>query len=67
MLFPCVAARGEPFITLSDCSFSEEDGDRAGTARVVLGGMIRETGAAYTYEVSLFGGTRNVRKILILG
>jgi hypothetical protein len=62
MLLPAVAARGEPFIELAECSFTEEEAMKSNTARVVLGNLVRETGSAYTFEVSLFGGMRNVRQ-----
>lgn len=63
MLLPCVAARMEPFIDFADCTFSDDEEDKANTARVVLGNMIKETGSAYTFEISLFGGIRNGKRV----
>ncbi len=60
MFFPYVASKIEDFIDFGESSFNDEEYEKSNTARVVLGNLIRETGAAYTYEVSLFGGVRNV-------
>ena len=60
MIFPLVISKIQPMVDLSSCCFSDEDKDKSKTARVILGNMIRETGSAYTYEISLFGYTKNV-------
>ena len=59
-IFPYFASKIEPMIDLSSCSFTDDDKEKSKTARVILGNMIRETGSAYTYEVSLFGHTKGV-------
>jgi hypothetical protein len=49
MILPAVTARTTSYLDLSECSLAEEETERASTARVALGGMIRETGSAYTF------------------
>lgn len=49
MLFPYVASKMDEFIGFSDCTFAEEDEEKANTARVILGRLIKDTGSAYTY------------------
>jgi hypothetical protein len=49
MILPAVTARTTSYVDLSECSLAEEETERASTARVALGGMIRETGSAYTF------------------
>ena len=49
MIFPFVASKMDPYIDFGSCRFTEEDGEKAKTARSVLGQMVRQTGSVYTY------------------
>ncbi len=60
MFFPYVASKIDEYIDFGESNFNDEEYDKSNTARVVLGNMIRDTGSAYTFEVSLFGGVKNV-------
>ena len=60
MAFPYIASKMNPFIDLCSCTFSDPSNDKAKTARVILGNLIKDTGTVYTFEVSLFGGNKNV-------
>lgn len=64
MLFPYIASKFSSFIDFESCSFNDEDSEKQKTARVVLGNMIRNTGAVLTFEISLYGGVRNVLQLL---
>ena len=41
LLFPAVAARTLSYLDLADCSLADDALDRAATARVALGSLIR--------------------------
>ena len=64
MAFPLVASKIHPFIDIASCTVSTHNTEKANTARVVLGNLTRETGATYTFEISLFAGIRNVLPLL---
>ena len=49
MAFPYIAAKMNPFIDLFSCTFSDQDYDKAKTARAILGNLIKDTGAVYTF------------------
>ncbi len=59
-VFPFAASKICPFITFGECTFNIEKKQKAKTARSVLGNMIKESGNVYTYEMSFYGGTKNV-------
>ena len=49
MALPYIASKMNPFIDLLSCTFSDQDYDKAKTARVILGNLIKETGTVYTF------------------
>jgi hypothetical protein len=63
MALPYVISKLCPLVHLPSCSFSNKAA-KANTARVVLGKLIQEVGVTYTFEISLFGSIKNVRKYL---
>lgn len=49
MAFPYIASKMNSFIDLCSCTFSDPSNDKAKTARVILGNLIKDTGAVYTF------------------
>lgn len=64
MALPYIASKMNPFIDLLSCTFNNQDYDKAKTARVILGNLIKDTGTVFTFEISLFGGSKGVKMLL---
>ena len=64
LIYPYVVSKIEPFVDFSNCNFTDDIHEKSKTARVILGHLIKDTGSVYTYEVSLYGYIKNVKKYL---
>ena len=49
MAFPYIASKMNQFIDLFRSSFKDPENDTLRTARVILGNLVKDTGAVYTF------------------
>lgn len=60
MVFPYLASKMNSCISFDDSTFAVAKADKASTARVVLGNLLKDVANVYTYEASFYGTIKNV-------